>query len=204
MKNQEFDHYIEQSAEFAQPILTKLRQLIHSSSPKIEEQMKWSFPNFIYKKSILCSLAAHKQHCTFGFWLGSIMDDPEGILQRIGQTGMGQFGKIKTLNDLPSDDIIILYLQNAMDLIDKGVKLKKETTIADKKTLEIPDLLKEALNQNGKAQSTFDMFSYSNKKEYIEWINGAKTDATRKARTNSTIELLVEGKTKNWKYERKK
>jgi uncharacterized protein YdeI (YjbR/CyaY-like superfamily) len=204
MKNQEFDHYIEQSAEFAQPILTKLRQLIHSSSPEIEEQMKWSFPNFIYKKSILCSLAAHKHHCTFGFWLGSIMDDPAGILQRIGQTGMGQFGKIKTLSDLPSDDLIILYLHNAMELIDKGVKLTKETTIADKKPLEIPEILKEALNQNSKAQATFEMFSYSNKKEYIEWINGAKTDATKIARTNSTIELLVEGKTKNWKYERKK
>jgi uncharacterized protein YdeI (YjbR/CyaY-like superfamily) len=202
MKNHEFDQYIEHSAEFAQPILTKLRQLIHSSSPEIEEQMKWSFPNFIYKKSILCSLAAHKQHCTFGFWLGSIMDDPAGILQRIGQTGMGQFGKIKTLNDLPSDEIIMLYLHNAMELIDKGVKLKKETNVADKNPLEIPDLLKEKLTQNSKAKATFDMLSYSNKKEYIEWINSAKTETTKIARTNSTIELLIEGKTKNWKYKR--
>ena len=43
------DAYIDKSADFAKPILTHLREVVHAACPDVEETMKWSFPHFDYK-----------------------------------------------------------------------------------------------------------------------------------------------------------
>jgi len=197
------DNYILKSADFAVPILIHLRELIHIGCPEIKETVKWSFPNFEYKGSILCSMASFKQHCAFGFWLGSLMDDPHGLLTTgNNKTAMGNLGQIKSLEDLPSDDIMIQYIRHAKELIDKGIKLPKKAPASATKELEIPDYFAEALKTNKKATATFDAFSYSNKKEYVEWVTEAKSEDTRNKRLATAIEWLAEGKIKNWKYVR--
>lgn len=200
MKNEQIDLYIEKSADFAQPILSHLRTLIHRACPEVEEKIKWNFPTFEYKKSILCSMASFKQHCTFGFWLGTKMDDPEGILNQIGESAMGQFGRIRSFEDLPSDEILIHYILHAMELTDSGVKLTKKDIVPERKELIIPVEFEKALSKNDKAKATFETFSYSNKKEYIMWIAEAKTETTRLKRIETSIEWLSEGKVRNWKY----
>jgi uncharacterized protein YdeI (YjbR/CyaY-like superfamily) len=199
----QFDSYIERSADFAQPILNHLRSVVHEACPMVEEKMKWSFPNFEYKGKILCSMAAFKHHCTFGFWLGGVMDDPESILTKIGESTMGQFGRIKTMEDLPNDQVIIRYIHEAMRLTDEGVKPPKSVVTNEKVVITIPIDLENALKANDKAKATFEHLSPSKRKEYIEWINEAKTDTTKEKRLATTIEWLEEGKSKNWKYERK-
>jgi uncharacterized protein YdeI (YjbR/CyaY-like superfamily) len=192
------DAYIEKSAEFAQPILTQLRKLVHSVCPEIEETIKWGMPTFMYKNSILCSMASFKNHCSFTFWLGRAMEDPDEILHRVGDSGMGQLGKISSLKDLPDLDILRSYIINAMDLTNQGVKIRKEEK--PKKDLTLPDYFLEALNINEKAKTSFEQFSISHRKEYIQWITEAKTKATRDKRIATAIEWLSEGKSRNWKY----
>jgi uncharacterized protein YdhG (YjbR/CyaY superfamily) len=65
------DAYIEQSAEFARPILKHLRQVIHSACPTVQETIKWSMPHFVYDGTNLAGIAAFKQHCAFGLWKGA-------------------------------------------------------------------------------------------------------------------------------------
>lgn len=201
MKDERIDVYIEKSAEFAQPILNHLRAIIHKAVPDVHETMKWSFPHFEYKKSILCSMASFKQHCSFGFWLGSLMNDTDNILKSVGESGMGQFGKITKIEDLPSEEIITQYIYQAVQLIDSGAKLIKKPATTSKE-IEIPTILQEALSLNEKAKATFEKFSPSHRKEYIAWILEAKTEATRERRVVTTIEWLSEGKSRNWKYEK--
>ena len=68
------------------------------------------------------------------------------------------------------------------------------------KGVNVPPSLKAALQKNVKARKTFENFSYSHKKEYVDWITDAKRDETRKRRLQTTIEWLAEGKPQNWKY----
>ncbi|MGH9391961.1 MAG: DUF1801 domain-containing protein, partial [Vicinamibacteria bacterium] len=63
------DAYIENSADFAKPILRHLRKIVHDACPDVEETMKWRVPHFLYK-GILCRMASFKSHCSFGFWKG--------------------------------------------------------------------------------------------------------------------------------------
>lgn len=191
------DVYIEKSADFAQPILLHIRKLVHKACPEIEESMKWSFPHFDYK-GMVCNMAAFKQHCSFGFWKHLLMESdafPDN------KTAMGSFGRITSIRDLPSDKVMVGLIRQAVELNRKGIKVEKKR-LAEKKELVVPDDLENALSKNKKAREQFDRFSYSHRKEYIEWITEAKTEPTRNKRLNTTIEWLSEGKGRNWKYER--
>ena len=201
-KDKRVDAYIATSADFAQPILTHLRELVHAAVPDVEETMKWSFPHFDYH-GILCSMAAFKQHCSFGFWKASIMFDPHKIFGRLNETAMGNFGRITNLKDLPSDKILISYIKEAAKLNKDGVKLSTKPKTTEKKSLKVPGYFMAALKKNKKARSTFESFSYSNKKDYVEWITEAKGEETRTKRLATAIEWMSEGKVRNWKYIKK-
>ena len=196
-KDSRVDAYIERSADFARPILTHLRKLVHKASPKVSETVKWSMPAFEYK-GLVCGLAAFKQHCTFGFWKQSLLEQDAFSTEK---TAMGSFGRITSKKDLPPDDVIIKLVQQAVELNENGVKVPKAKPTATKKDLVIPDYLTAALKKNKAAKTTFENFPYSCKKEYVEWLTEAKTEPTREKRLATTIEWLSEGKRRNWKYE---
>jgi len=109
-------------------------------------------------------------------------------------------GRITSLKDLPPDKKLTGYIKEAMKLNELGVKLPARGRSTEKKELVIPDQFTKALNKNKKAFKAFNDFSYSHKKEYVEWITEAKTEETRNKRMLSAIEMLEEGKSRHWKY----
>jgi uncharacterized protein YdeI (YjbR/CyaY-like superfamily) len=191
------DAYIEKSADFAKPVLTHLRELIHKACPEVTETLKWSMPSFDYK-GILCGFAAFKQHCTFGFWKQSLMETDAFPKNK---TAMGSFGRITSVRDLPSDKVMISLIHQAMELNEKGVKVPKKPPTQTKDVVVPLDLTK-ALAKNKAARATFEKFSPSHKREYVMWIEEAKTEPTRNKRLATTVEWLSEGKSRNWKYEK--
>jgi uncharacterized protein YdeI (YjbR/CyaY-like superfamily) len=82
------------------------------------------------------------------------------------------------------------------------VKQKKEEKPKEIKELVVPEYFLEALSENKDALKTFTNFSYSQKKEYVDWVVDAKTEATREKRMATSVEWLSEGKIRNWKYVR--
>ena len=198
-KEKVIDGYIAKSADFAKPILEHIRELVHKACPDVEEKMKWSFPHFDYKGEMMCSMAAFKQHAAFGFWKASLMKDPMLIENARSEAAMGHLGRLTSLKDLPSDKKILGWVKEAMDLTDRGIKLTKAKP-KEKTALVVPDYFKKALNKNKKAAAVFDKFAYSHKRDYLEWITGAKTEETRNSRMTTALEWMAEGKTRNWKY----
>ena len=199
-KDNRIDLYIANAKPFAQPILNHLRKLVHKGCPDVEETIKWGMPSFDYKGPF-CSMAAFKEHAVFGFWKALLMKDAEKLKEN-QQNAMGHAGKIKSLKDLPSDTILMSWIKEAAKLNDDGVKLppRKKT---ENKDLVIPDYFINALSKNKKALQTFEKFSPSHKKEYVEWIIEAKSEETRNRRMDTAIEWIADGKGRNWKYEKK-
>ena len=58
------------------------------------------------------------------------------------------------------------------------------------KEVRLPDVLATALKKNKKEAAHFHSLSFTNKKEYIEWIVTAKREETRNERIKVTIERL--------------
>jgi uncharacterized protein YdeI (YjbR/CyaY-like superfamily) len=203
-KDPRIDAYIEKAAPFAQPVLKHLRKLINQGCPEVTETVKWGMPSIEYKGPF-CSFASFKQHAVFGFWKGSLIKDPKNYLQeRAAQGGdaMGHLGRITGLKDLPPDKAFLGLLKQAKQLNDEGVKLPPRKVV-QKADVIVPDDLKKALAKNKLAGDTFKAFSTSNKREYVEWINEAKTEETRSKRLFTAIGWMSEGKIRNWKYVKK-
>lgn len=193
------DAYIAKAGLFAQPVLIHLRELIHKVCPEAEETIKWSFPHFVYKGEILCSMASFKNHCAFGFYKASLMNDKSLIENSPNENAAWQLGRLTSLKDLPPDKKLISYIKEAMKLNEEGIRLK-QTSSNERKELVVPDYFTNELNKNNKALKVFEEFSYTNKKEYIDWITEAKTETTREKRLMTAIEWISEGKPRNWKY----
>ncbi len=202
-KEKLIDAYIAKSADFAKPILVHIRALVHAACPDVEEKMKWSFPHFDYKGEMMCSMAAFKEHAIMGFWKASLMKDATLLEKARSEESMGHLGKITSLKDLPSDKKLTTYIKEAMKLNELGVKLPSKTKAAEKKELIVPDYFMQAIKKNKKALLVFEAFSYSNKKEYVEWIVGIKSIETRDKNIATAVEWISEGKIKNWKYLKK-
>lgn len=198
-KDPRIDAYIDKAKDFAKPILIHIRELVHKAVPEAEETMKWSMPHFDYLGEMMCSMASFKEHVAMNFWKGAIMNDPDKILDT--KEAMGHFGKIKNLKDLPSDKLLIKYIKEAARLNKEGIKLPSKPKPAANKELEVPDYFTKALSKNKAAKKVFDGFSPSKKKEYVEWLTEAKTEATRDKRMETALEWIAEGKTRNWKYQ---
>jgi len=193
------DAYIEKAAPFAKPILSHLRKLVHETSPLLTETMKWGFPFFDYKGSV-CQMAAFKEHIGFGFWKQKLLNDPGKLIKEEDGTA-GSFGKITSLSELPADEILVDFIRQAIKLNEPENKkhaVKKET--APKALIEMPADFAALLGGNPKALETYYNFSPSSKREYLEWIVDAKTDATRLKRMETAVEWISEGKTRHWKY----
>ena len=190
------DAYIDNAAEFAQPILWRLREIVHEACPEVEETLKWSAPSFLHAGGILCGMAAFKKHASFGFWKHALV-----VGEEVPRDGMGSFGKLTSLKDLPPKKELVALIHKAMRLNDEGVKtpgVRKSST--PKPPPVAPDDLAAALKRNRQARTTFEGFSPSQQRDYVDWITEAKRDETRQKRLAQAIEWLAEGKPRNWKY----
>jgi uncharacterized protein YdeI (YjbR/CyaY-like superfamily) len=188
------DAYIAKSAVFAQPILIHLRDLMHRCIPEIEEAIKWGMPFFVLGGESIANMAAFKTHASFGFWRHK---DVTGLEERGG--AMGSLGKLSTLSDLPGDAELGAFINKAAALARSGVKVKRGTG-APKTELPMPDDLALAMKAAKDALVKWDTFSPSHRREYIEWVIEAKREETRAKRIVQTVELVAEGKDRNWKY----
>ncbi len=197
--NPKVDEYIAKSEDFAKPILEHLRQLIHETCPEVEEIMKWGIPHLDYKGDMMCILASYKKHCSFSLYKAELMTDPRIIQSVSAGQKMGYMDKIKSLEDLPTEDILVGYIKEAMVLNEKGIKKSKPKTEAPKE-IEMPDYFSEKLAENPEIKEIFEAKSPSFRKDYLVWIIDAKTEATRQKRIEESLEWIAEGKGRFWKY----
>jgi uncharacterized protein YdeI (YjbR/CyaY-like superfamily) len=191
------DAYIENSAEFAAPILRRIREVVHEACPEAEETLKWGFPHFTYK-GILCSMASFKAHCTLNFWKGDdVLDAGEAT-----EGAMGQFGRLTSVKDLPSRRVLVGYVEKAVALNEAGTPGPISRRAPPRGEPEVPEDLMAALKKSEKARATFEGFPPGQRREYVDWITEAKRPQTRAKRLATTLEWLAEGKRRNWKYEK--
>jgi hypothetical protein len=203
--NSKVDAYVESARPFAQPILAHLRELVHEGCPGVVETIKWSRPFFEYQGVILGNMSAFKEHCSFGLWgeeIGAVLREAKVI----GEEGMGTFGRIASLKDLPSDRQMLRWIRQAAEFIASGqhtspIAARHKVVKERKPPLEMPPELKAALGKHKKAAQAFAAFSESCKREYIEWIAEAKRPETRERRLATAMEWIAEGKQRNWKYQ---
>ncbi|WP_442678536.1 YdeI/OmpD-associated family protein [Sphingomonas sp. ASY06-1R] len=190
------DAYIDAAPPFAQPILRHIRATIHAVCPKVDETIKWSRPFFEYQGRMFAGMAAFKAHASLVLWN---LGEAGGETSR-DQDGMGQFGRLTSLADLPDDAALTQAIEVALRAIEAGKPARAKTS--PRAPLPVPEALATALAAAPAAKSTFEGFSASNRRDYCEWIGEAKRAETQAARVAQAIAWLAEGKPRHWKYQK--
>ena len=195
-KDSRVDAYIAQAADFAKPVLNRIRKLVHAACPDVTETIKWSSP-FYEHKGILLATPAFKKHCALIFWKGGLIfrglpakENPKTKLRRI-----------TAASDLPDDEILTGYIRKAVELNEAGIKTPPRASPKPNKEIAVPDYFLAALKKNKKALAGFENLSPSCRREYVEWITEAKREATRAKRLKTAIEWIAKGRSRNWKYQ---
>jgi uncharacterized protein YdeI (YjbR/CyaY-like superfamily) len=190
------DAYIAQARPFARPILSRVRDRVHTALPECEETLKWSMPAYTLGGKIVLMTAAFKAHVALNFWRGQELDSRHASVG-----AMGQFGKIKSLDELPPDADLDRLIGEAAKL-SRSATAPRKAKHAPKPTPEMHPEFAAALVRAPTAKTAFDCFAPSHRREYLEWIAEAKRDETRHKRIATAIGWLSEGKRRNWQYER--
>lgn len=200
-RDERVDAYIAKAAPFARPILEHVRAVVHEACPEVEETIKWGMPSFTCGGGILCGMAAFKAHASFGFWKHALVVGEGGE-----QVGMGSFGKLASVRDLPPKKQLVAYVKKAAALNAQGAgtasarKAPARKAAAPKPAPVPTPQFAAALRRDKAAAAAFKAFSPSQQREYVEWIAEAKREATRDRRIAQAVEWLAEGKQRNWKY----
>lgn len=188
------DTYIANAAPFAQPILREIRRRVHAGCAQAEEAIKWGMPAFLYQGRLLCGMAAFKAHATLGFW------PRDGAADAKGEAAMGQYGRLRTLADLPDEAGFASHLARSLQHIASGAPALKR---APRAPLPMPPAFAAALAATQAAKITFDALAPGYQRDYLEWIGEAKRDSTRQQRIDQAIVWLAEGKRRHWQHEQR-
>ncbi|WP_263410012.1 YdeI/OmpD-associated family protein [Terriglobus tenax] len=196
------DAYIAKAQPFAQPILNHIREVMHKALPDVQETIKWSMPFFTTKSGrIIANMAAFKAHASFGLWSSSVRAEMTAAGFDSSE-GMGTLGKITSVKDLPADKQLVKWAKAAAAAVEGGESLMKRPKKAATKPLpEMHPEFAAALKKSKTATKVYAEFSPSCQREYLEWINEAKRDATRTTRVEQAVAWIAEGKQRNWKYQ---
>lgn len=196
------DAYISRQRPFAVPILERLRDLVHEACPEVVEVIKWGHPNFDYRGPF-AGMAAFKAHATFGFWKDALLRTAGRPLGKSTEKAMGSFGRLASLDDLPSKRDMLALVRRAKKLNDDGIKHPARSEPRKPVVVRPPAYFLAALRANRKALATWEALPPGQRREYVEWVTEAKTQPTRERRLATSVEWLAAGKRRNWKYERR-
>jgi uncharacterized protein YdeI (YjbR/CyaY-like superfamily) len=189
------DAYIAKAQPFARPILEKVRKRVHAALPEAEETIKWSMPAYTVGGKIVLITAAFKAHAALNFWRGQELESSHSSVG-----AMGQFGKIASVDELPSDAELDRLIREGAELA-KTAPAPRKAKHAPNPPAEMHPDFAAALEQAPKSKATLEGFPPGQRREYLDWISEAKQDGTRHKRIATAIEWLAEGKRRNWKYE---
>jgi uncharacterized protein YdeI (YjbR/CyaY-like superfamily) len=202
-KDTRVDSYLAKLPEFSKAICTRFRAIVHEAAPEIEEDMKWGQPAFMHK-GIVCVMGAFKAHVAIHFWRSALLTGSH-VRRATDDKTLERLERVTSVDDLPPKAAIARFVKAAMQLNDGAVKVPKAAKSSKTKApLRTPPSLSRALARNAKAKATYDGFSPSHKREYVEWIAEAKSDETRDRRIEQALGWMAEGKPRNWKYMKQK
>jgi uncharacterized protein YdeI (YjbR/CyaY-like superfamily) len=190
------DEYI-QSADKWKESLVLLRSIFLSVG--LNETIKWGAPVFTSDSKNIAGMSAFKNHVAVWFYQGALLMDEkkklvnaqEGVTKALRQWRFGSVSEIRS-----NMDLLRVYIREAIENEKQGKKIKPQKD----KPLVIPDELRQVFGSNPELKKCFDMQTLSKRRDFAEYISGAKQHETRQKRMDKIIPLILQGMGLNDKY----
>ncbi|EDP70349.1 hypothetical protein FBALC1_06318 [Flavobacteriales bacterium ALC-1] len=182
------EEYIEINPKWSEE-LTRLRNTILKT--ELTEMVKWSMPTYCLNGKNVLGIGAFKNHFCLWFHNGVFLKDEHNILinaQENKTKAMRQM-RFDSAEDI-KDAVILNYVQEAINNQRAGKEMKPKRAT---KTVVIPTELKQALNVNKTLSSSFKKLTPGKQREYCEYIDTAKREATKQTRIEKITPMIIQG-----------
>lgn len=156
----------------------------------LTEELKWSKACFTYQGKNVAIAIPLKESCAFSFFKGALLEDRQHLLERIGQAQAGRWIKFTSVAGISkSEPTLREYIQQAIEVEASGkkVQLKKASEYV------APEELTARLNGDPKLKAAFEALTPGRRKFYIFHISSAKQSATRAARVEKCVPMILKG-----------
>ena len=192
-KNKTVEKYIAKHEEWRSEI-EKIREVLVQT--ELTESIKWGVPAYSAYGKVILAIAGFKNHIALWFYNGVFLKDKKKVLINANEEktrGLRQW-RFASADEIDAG-LLRSYVLEAIQNQKEGKEIKPE-----KKKLDIPRELQEALSENKELKSRFDSLTPGKQKEYAEHIASAKQEATRRKRLENSIPLILTGSGLHDKY----
>ncbi|MBC3846797.1 YdeI/OmpD-associated family protein [Winogradskyella echinorum] len=182
------EEYIELNQKWSKE-LTRLRNIILKT--ELTETVKWSMPTYCLNGKNVLGIGAFKNHFCLWFHNGVFLKDTQGLLvnaQENKTKAMRQM-RFNSIEDI-KDTVVLSYVKEAIENQRAGKEIKPKRA---SKTVVIPDELTAILKSNSELNSAFNALTPGKQREYCEYIETAKREATKQSRLEKITPMIIAG-----------
>ncbi len=177
-----------------------LRELAVSAG--LKEAYKWKMPVYMHNGKNLVSIGSFKNHFGMWFFNGSLLSDPDKILEnaQLGKTKYMRHVKF-TSNQQVNKAQISAYLQEAISIAHAD-KPKVTPSASNKRPIIVPAEIEEACTSDSNFNVSWEALTQGKKREYADYILEARRPATKKRRMKKITPLILKGEGLHDKYKK--
>lgn len=169
--------------------IARLRAILLASG--MTEEFKWGKPCYTHAGGNVVLIMPLKQTCALLFTKGALMPDPKGILVQPGENSQSarqmRFSSLAEIVKLEKP--LKSYLKAAMAVEAAGLKV----TFRKSADLVYPKEFQDRLDRDGALRAAFGALTPGRQRQYHLHFTGAKLAATRQARVEKAIALILDG-----------
>ena len=169
---------------------TALRKIVLDCG--LEETRKWGQACYTYNERNIVLIHGFKEYCALLFFKGAIMADPEGILiqqtENVQSARQLRFTSAKEITKMRA--IVKAYVHQAIEVERSGMKVKLKPTTQ----FSMPEEFEIILKKKPKLKEAFQELTPGRQRGYLLHFSSAKQAATREARIEKCIPMIMEGK----------
>ena len=182
------EEYIESNAHWV-VALTQLRDIIQET--ELVETLKWSAPVYTINGKNVVGIGAFKNHFGIWFFNGVFLKDEQHVLVNAqeGRTKALRQWRFTSLNDI-NKPLVLAYIKEAIENQKLGKEIKSEKK---GNHVVIPSELEDALKLNTDLNQSFKALSPYKQREYAEYIDTAKREATKQIRLEKITLMILQG-----------
>ena len=158
----------------------------------LTEELKWGQACYTLNKSNIVLIHGFKEYCALLFFKGALLKDPKGILiqqtENVQAARQIRFTNIKELVKL--EKAIKACIKNAIEVEKAGLKVSFKKPVEFKMAEEF----KSKLDESSTLKKAFAALTPGRQRAYLLYFSQPKQSATRQARVEKCLKLILNGK----------
>lgn len=169
--------------------LGALRELLQEAG--LEELMRWGSPCYAVDGGNVLMLTSFKEFCALSFFKGTLLPDPEGLLESPGPNSQAmRLLKFTSLAQVEERrEATRALIRAAIEVERSGAKV-----VFTPGREPVPEELAARLEADPALRAAFDALTPGRQRSHVLFVGGAKQSATRASRVDKCVPKILAGK----------